>query len=178
MEPRIFIIPSDFGCMALLNPDTYQSFLDEEFSCEALMERCVEQNAERTIVAWGCAYGNWRIEVRSTPCPAPGISSFRTAITTGGRLVFSNYEELIDAAMNQDATYPFAESENWTLSLPAGTYEVTVTRHFTRATAESPEVSDQTGPHYTIALIPTENPTSEVDWFPWAPTNDEDDDDV
>jgi len=82
MDNKHFLIPADYGCLAILDPEVYSDFVSEDWSIQELKKHFIEQNEKGNLVAWGCGYGNWYLKVVFDELAEQGVQAFTSSIKT------------------------------------------------------------------------------------------------
>ena len=168
MTEKIFTIPADYGCLAILDPESYVGFVSEDWAIEGLKKHFIEQNERGALISWGCSYGNWIVKLVFGSSNETGLRSFVSGLKTNGKLLLTTYESLTMAAQFEDVSLPEAHEAEQVIEVAPGSYRVTVIQCFQTEQAESDEVFNQTTPHYIVALESANEeiaPIKEVPWF-------------
>lgn len=168
VDDKTFVVSSDYGCLALIDPKAYDSFVSENWELEQLLAHFVSQSNQSRMVAWGCVSGNWRVEIVWGNTNLSGYLEFSSQIVSSGQLLLTTYDDLTMAAQFEDVSLPEPHAAEYQFDVAAGEYCVRVVQIFDPAQAETPEVFDGTEPHYRIELTESTGPAkeiSEVAWF-------------
>ena len=168
MTKKIFTIPADYGCFAILDPESYLGFVSEDWTIQGLKKHFIEQNERGALISWGCGCGNWIVKLVFGSSNETGFRSFESGIKTNGKLLLTTYESLTMAAQFEDVTLPETHEVGQVIKVASGNYKVTVVQCFSTEEAESDKVFNQTTPHYIVSLESTNNdivPVKEVPWF-------------
>jgi hypothetical protein len=164
-----FILPSGYGCLALIDPKTYVTFVGENWQLEELIDRVVSEVNQHHAIAWGCVYGNWILEIHDSFSGITGYREVSGIIDNSEILLLAKYESLTWVAQFADNSFPLKGMEDFQLNVSPGTYLCRVIQLFPPDEAESEEVFYQKTPHFIIEL--TKNnaidvpPWSEIPWF-------------
>ncbi len=168
MSEKVFIIPADYGCLAILDPESYLGFVSEDWALEGLKKHFIEQNERGSLISWGCGYGNWIVKIVFGSSNESGFRTFESGIKTNGKLLLTTYESLTMAAQFEDVNLPEAHEVDQVIEVASGSYRVKVVQCFQTEQVESDEVFNQSTPHYIVSLEPANNdvaPVKEVPWF-------------
>lgn len=101
MNEKIFTIPADYGCLAILDSESYLSFVSEDWAIEGLKKHFIEQNECGALISWGCGYGNWIVKLFFGPSNETGFRSFESGIKTNGKLLLNNIRKFKDGCSIQ-----------------------------------------------------------------------------
>lgn len=165
---KTFIIPSDYGCLAIVDPSRYQSFVSECWTLEQLLAHFISQSIQGAMVAWGCVSGNWRVLVSFSSEPeCSGFREIRSKITSSGSLLLTNYDSLTMAAQFHDVVLPETHDQDNLFAVPAGAYTVRVIQLFDPEKAESEEVFNQVAPHFRLELLESCEGMDSIDKIAW-----------
>ncbi len=167
-----FEIPSDYGCLALINPDTFVSFINEEWLLEELVNHFISEMNQNHMIAWGCVHGNWKVEFYDKFSKISGYEESLQNIFSNGNLYLVNYDSLTYAAQFSDERLPLDEMSNFHLSVSPGHYLCRVIQLFDSSEAESEMMFYQESPHFIVELEKSEKEEDsskvhhEIPWFP------------
>ncbi|USH01091.1 hypothetical protein K6Q96_09065 [Grimontia kaedaensis] len=167
MTEYVFIVPADYGCLAILDPEKYVGFVTEDWAIEGLKKHFINQNKNGSLISWGCSYGNWIIKLTIGPSKDAGYRSFVSGFKTNSKILLTTYESLTMAAQFEDVTLPEAHEIEKVIEVQPGSYKVTVTQLFHTDQAESDEVFNQKTPHYLVSLEPVKEQVAPVMAVPW-----------
>lgn len=164
-----FVLPSDYGCIALVNPKTYATFVSEYWQLEQLLDHFISEINQYHMVAWGCVQGNWKLEIHDQLADISGYQEISGTIYSSGTLLLANYDSLTYVAQFIDERLPVRDMENYRISVDPAKYRCRVIQLFNPQQAESEEVFYQESPHFIIEIIEDETtvePWSKIPWFP------------
>ena len=103
-----YVIPADYGCLALLDLDRYVSYVGEDKAINGLRSHLVVESKKASIVAWGCPYGNWNVDVFvGSSSNQEEVRSYTGFLKTSGKLFLTDYESLMTVAQLEDNKLPF-----------------------------------------------------------------------
>ncbi|MFI2811514.1 MULTISPECIES: hypothetical protein [Microbulbifer] len=168
MTEKKLTIPADYGCLAILDPESYVGFVSEDWAIEGLKKHFIDQNKCGSLISWGCSYGNWIVKLVFGSSNEVGVRSFFSGLKTNGKLLITTYDSLTMAAQFEDVSLPEAHEVERVIEVAPGSYRVTVIQCFKTEQAESDDVFNQTIPHYIVALEPVNEeipPIKDVPWF-------------
>jgi hypothetical protein len=141
-----FTVTDDSGFLAIIDPDSYQGFVAEDWTYEALLEHFTHEMQRRSLLIWATSEdgGTWTV---TTDAPSQtGRSVTGSIVSTKGRLCITNYESLSMAAQFADVVLPEPHMADLLFDVEVGTLECTVT-----------QIHDDDrvpGPHFAISLTP------------------------
>lgn len=122
------------GIISLINAETYQTFVDEDWELEQLKEHFTEQMKQNALLVWqtnNFGGGNWKIKVTTTKSNKLAHSEFISSIeVTTEELYLADYTDLTMAAQFEDNKIPAEEHEHQKIELENGYYLVKVKRLF------------------------------------------------
>lgn len=133
-------ISDDTGFLGLIDPASYQTFIDENWTYEQIIEHFKEQMQLRRLLIWETGFeGFWRVcvEIGSSKPTAGFRSVTGPIIASTGQLLLVNYETLTMAAQYEDVTLPEKHLEHCRIGIEPGSYECQITQMF------NPESHDQ-----------------------------------
>lgn len=121
-------ITDDSGFLAIVNSDTYHSFVDENWEVSQLMHHFVHEMKNNTIVVWATgSEGEWSVSFLDKPTTKKSFREFtKTIEVTKQRLYLTNYEDLAMAAQYKDMTIPAEHNAGLVINLDKGLYAFTV----------------------------------------------------
>jgi hypothetical protein len=133
-----FSIADDSGFLAIVNPDKYKSFVNEQWELPDLMERFVDQMNDETLIIWATGSENtWTVSFVDKPSDKTATRKFdKTIEVTNGQLFLTNYEDLSIAAQFKDEKMPSVHNSSQSITLDNGKYNLTVRQLFDPATNE------------------------------------------
>ena len=163
------VIPANYGCLALLDSESYEGFVHEDWQLNQLKRHICSQAAKERIVAWGCVSGNWRIRFTIGQNPIAAVHEFSGVIRSSGNLLLTSYESLTMAAQFEDVKLPEPHEVSNLLEVPRGRFIVHVGQTFDHSQAEAEEVFEQASPHFIVSLLPGQQTISTPATIPWFP---------
>ncbi len=155
-------IPSDDGCIAIINPNRYESFFDNMPSSTDFLEQAKNGN----IFLWGVARGNWNIEISNEEVKNE-FQSESGLLVSDGKVSFVTYDELSMAGMYKEENRSLAECDTWSFDLPKGSYICTVGMMF------NPEIISEVGAieseniHFHVCLKPSQDDRIMLESISW-----------
>ena len=142
-----FTVTDDSGFLAIIDPDSYQGFVGEDWTYESLFGHFAHEMARRSLLVWATSEhgGTWTVAIGG---PSHAGNSVTGGIaSTSGRLCITDYDSLTMAAQFADVRLPEPHMADLTFDVEAGLLACTVTRlHDDDSTP---------GPHFAISLSPT-----------------------
>jgi hypothetical protein len=124
MDQLLFEIPDDSGFLALVDPDTYESFVNEDWGFDELFLHFKNQMQEQRLLIWGTgAEELWRVQVRFSTSAVRGYREVDgSLVVTNNRLLLTNYDALTMAAQFQEIILPEPQHADSVISIPTGAY--------------------------------------------------------
>jgi hypothetical protein len=150
-----FTVTDDSGFLAIIDPDSYQGFVADDWTYESLFEHFAKEMRRRSLLIWATSEhgGTWTV---TTEAPShAGRSVTGNIVSTMGRLCVTNYESLTMAAQFADVSLPEPHMADLLFNVEVGTLDCSVTQLHDDDSAP--------GPHFAISLSPA-GPLGE----PWA----------
>jgi hypothetical protein len=162
-----YLITADAG-IALFDPNTYQSFVAEDWTPDKLIAHFLKQMAERRILMWGTgAPGTWQIEVTLKGSDKKGFRELRGSIAASShKLYFIDYSSLTKAAGLADEKLVAEEMEDMAVPLEPGNYNCRIVQLYDPKKAES-AVQPQNGTHFLVELESSPTPLPPWTEVPW-----------
>jgi len=129
---KTFKITDDSGFMALVNVDTYDSFVKKDWTFDDLQERFIQEMTRGNLLIWSTGQeGCWNVSVTSDKKePSPFRSITGVIQVTQGKLFLTNYEDLSMAAQFQDEKLPQKHNAHLELGIENGWYNVQINQLF------------------------------------------------
>ncbi|MGJ1430624.1 hypothetical protein ACR79M_05230 [Sphingobacterium spiritivorum] len=146
MELKVY---DEDGIFAIVNNDTYRSFVHEDWSLEQLQSHFVREmnNLHCIVCKVSDEGGDWLLRIMTEPSSQKSYKEFKREIeVTNGRIYFVNYTDLTMAAQFDDETLPLKKQADWYMNLDNGYYEIEVRQMF-----DPEEYADE----QVIEIIPT-----------------------
>jgi hypothetical protein len=165
-EAEMFEVTDDSGFLALVDPDSYARFVDEDWTLEQLVAHFTAEMHRQRLLIWGTGLeGMWRVEVSNGRTAYQAFREIVGPITVAeGRLLLTNYETLTMVATFRDAVLPEEHDKDLLVSLPAATYNCRVLQLF-NPDEDSSALGD--GPDFVVELLrdePLSSPWEEIPW--------------
>ena len=161
---NIIKIPSDFGCIALLNPNKYDIYKKEQI---LIWDYLLDDFNESKIFVWGVPRGNWKVEVSFTSELPQGYRSIQGSIISDGNLVFMTHEELSYAAMDVNSNILNRLPGDWKLTTETGRFVCTVVQLYDPERREDESVWEEVPVHYHLSLVKSDALVPPATDFPW-----------
>ena len=130
-----FQINDEDGFIFIVNNQKYQSFVDEDWQFDPLMQHFIQQMNQQSLIIWqtnDSGGGGWNIEVIQEPYHDDNLTKFSHDIqVTNGQLFLSIYTDLTMAAQFEDERIPSKDNADLIIPLTDGFYTITVCKLFT-----------------------------------------------
>ncbi|TFF35421.1 hypothetical protein [Mucilaginibacter psychrotolerans] len=127
-------IIDDEGFIAIVNNDSYQSFVDEDWQFDQLTAHFVSQMNAGNIAIWQTCNdggGNWLLSFQEHPSATTAFRQFEQNVNvTSGALFLTNYSDLTLAAQFLDERIPARHHADLKIELENGWYKLTVRQMF------------------------------------------------
>lgn len=125
-------ITDDSGFLALVNSETYQSFVDKNWELTQLMNHFVDEMNKNSIIFWATGSENeWTVSFVDKPSNKNSFREFTKTINiTNEKMHLTNYEDLTMAAQFEDTKIPAEHNSGLTIKLNNGLYELTIRQMF------------------------------------------------
>ena len=127
-------ITDDSGFLALVNSNTYNSFLKEEWKLHLLFNHFVTQMNLCNISIWktnNSGGGYWNVNIVTEKSNLKSVREFTSKINvTHQKLYLTNFEDLSMAASYTDEKIPAQHNSDLFYKLENGLYTVTVRQFF------------------------------------------------
>lgn len=127
-----YTVTDDSGFLALVDPDSYPSFLSADWTLDQIRRHFVSQMHEKRLVIWGTGREDiWHVKVQFERSAHAGFREFSTFIRASGeRLLLTNYESLTMAAQFDDVKLPEPHDLGLLIPVRAGLYCCRVIQRF------------------------------------------------
>lgn len=127
---QLLQVSDDSGFLAIIDPDAYQGFVDENWELVQLRATMREQMAARTLLVWGTGSENtWKVDLRRGFGEVAGFrQTMGTIVSLRGRLLVTNYESLTMAAQYRDETLPQRHETDCVVTVDPGSYLCRITQ--------------------------------------------------
>lgn len=162
----MFEVTDDSGFLALVDPESYVRFVDEDWTLNQLVAHFKAEMSNQRLLIWGTgSEGFWRVEVSRARTTSNAFREIVGPITaSSGDLLLTNYESLTMAAQFRDVPFPEEHDKDLIFSLPAGTYNCRVLQLFD---PEEDIDAPADGPGFVVELLADEpiiSPWREIPW--------------
>ena len=163
----MFEVTDDSGFLALVDPDSYVRFVDEDWTLDQLVGHFKAEMSRRRLLIWGTGLeGSWRVDVAFERAPAAAFREIVGPVTSStGRLLLTNYETLTMAAQFQDVALPEEHDRDLLISLPAATYDCRILQLFN---PDEDMAATGDGPDFIVELLAIENSSAAWEKIPWS----------
>ena len=160
---QTILIPSNYGCIALLNPKRY-TFLREDgiLYTEDLLD---DYNSEK-IFLWGVPRGNWKVKIDFSVEIPQGFRSLKGCLVSDGELCFYTYDDLNVFAVGNATSKMTEMPEEWTLPVKEGRYVCTVVQLYDPQRWDDNSVWNEPL-HYHLSLVESAEQVEPAKDFPW-----------
>ncbi len=167
-EPaRRLKITDDSGFLAIINSESYKSFVDENWELIQLMNHFITEMNNKNIIFWATGMQNkWTVTfVHESPSDKKSFREFTSTINvTNERFYLTNYEDLTMSAQFEDTKMPAKHNSDLTIKLENGLYNLTIRQLF------DPEDYDYEADgkvNFEIVMQKTEIETEKIDKIYW-----------
>lgn len=131
----MIITINDFdGIISLVNSETYNSFVSEDWEIEQLKNHFIDEMNSDSIIVWqtnNFGGDNWKVELKTIESDKIAHSEFTKSIeVTNGKLYLADYTDLTMAAQFNDFSIPIKGHEKQVFEIENGKYEVKIKRLF------------------------------------------------
>jgi hypothetical protein len=125
-------ITDDSGFLAIVNAETYNSFVDENWELIQLMNHFIDEMKSNTIIFWGTGLANeWTVSFVDKPSNNSAFREFTQTINvTNEQLYLTNYEDLTMSAQFEDTKIPAEHHADLAIQLENGLYYLKVRQMF------------------------------------------------
>lgn len=166
---KILEISDDSGFMGLVNVETYDSFVSENWGFDDLRERFIREMNRCTMLFWSTGReGLWNVRITTDKEEHKPFRTIRGKISvTDEKLFLINYEDLSMAAQFQNEKLPLRHNADLGLRIENGNYNVKINQLF-NPDSLMPEDDDKV--HFEIVIEKTlagEVGTNKFDRIPW-----------
>ncbi|NBA75142.1 hypothetical protein GOQ04_06265 [Emticicia sp. ODNR4P] len=125
-------ISDDSGFLAIVNSESYQSFVDEDWQLTQLAEHFVNEMNNKSLVIWSTGLPSiWVVSFVDRPIhknPFREITS--TIAVTEGKLYLTNFEDLSMSAQFEEVKIPAPHHTDLAITLENGLYNLTIRQLF------------------------------------------------
>lgn len=170
MTPCQYEITDDSGFLGLVDPSSYRSFVDANWTLDQLVRHFKAEIKEQRLAIWGTGReGIWRVEVRFCRSSESGFREHTTLLrASAGHFLLANYETLTMAAQFEDVQLPEAHDITSLISLAPGLYSCRIVQRFD---PESVATLRDNGADFIIELCLAEGIVTSEEWpsgIPWS----------
>ncbi len=154
MDTRSFEVIDGSGFLAIVDPDTYEAFVAEEWTFAQLELHFRTQMAAECMLIWDTSRPDtWEVRVCFSSTGARGLREVvGPIVTTQGRLLLTSFDSLSMAAQFADVTLPESHEADQVLIIPAGKYYCRVVQNCTPGVFVE-DTKPQEGADFVIELI-------------------------
>jgi hypothetical protein len=170
MTAPVYEAIDDSGFLALIDPDAYVGFVDENWSFEQLCEHFLSQMREHHLLIWDTGMEFvWRVCVALKPVEQSGFREVSGFITsTDGWLLLTSYDSLTMAAQFEDVTLPEPQERNLLFRVEPGMYRCRIVQLHNHDYIPEPDSGiEDAEVHYIIELLRSQEPTEPWSAIPW-----------
>ncbi len=122
------------GIISLVNSETYNSFVAENWELEQLKKHFIDEMNSDSIIVWqtnNFGGDNWKVDLRTDESEEIAHSEFTKSIqVTNGKLYLADYTDLTMAAQFNDYSIPAKGHEMQVFEIENGKYQVKIKRLF------------------------------------------------
>lgn len=159
-------ITDDSGFLAVVNSDTYLSFVDENWDLPLIIEHVITEMNHQHIIIWANGpEDEWIVSFTNQSSGQKSFREFHSTITvTNEKLYLTNFEDLTMAAQFKNEKIPSNCNSDLAIPLENGQYLVTVRQLF------DPEnyMNNENGRiHFEIVFQITDHVTENIDRIFW-----------
>lgn len=159
-------ITDDSGFLAIVNSNTYLSFVDENWDLPLIIEHFIAEMNHQHIIFWATgAEDEWIMSFSNQSSGQKSFREFSSIITvTNEKLYLTNFEDLTMAAQFRDEKVPSNNNSDLAIPLENGQYLVTVRQLF------DPEnyMNNENGQvNFEIVLQIADQETEKIDRIFW-----------
>lgn len=159
-------ISNDSGFLAIVNSDTYQSFVGEDWQFSQLMKHFIDEMNNLNIIFFATgSQSNGIIALVEKSSNKKAFREFTSTIkVTDRKLYLTNYEDLTMSAQFEDIKIPAKHNADLIIKLENGLYDLTVRQLF------DPEEDDTrlVGKiNFEIVIQRTEKETDKINQIYW-----------
>jgi hypothetical protein len=166
---NLYEVSDDDGFLGLLDPDAYAGFVGE-WTVDTLLAQLQTQMRERRLLLWGTGREDiWRVRVELGTTPPRGFREVTGPIvSTGGRLLLTDWGAITMAATYSDTRLPEPHDRKLLVEVPPGAYRCTVVQ------IDDPDADIRNDPYlqpnadFVVVLTRTDEPQPPWSEIPWA----------
>ncbi|WP_426475891.1 DUF6386 family protein [Chryseobacterium balustinum] len=159
-------ISDDSGFLAIVNSNTYKSFVDEDWQLNQLMKHFVDEMNNKNIVFWATGnQSNWTVSFVDKSDNKNAFRQFTSTINvTNGKLYLTNYDDLTMSAQFEDTKIPAEHNSDLIIKLENGHYNLTIRQLFN---PEDYDYEPDSKVNFEILIQKTEIETEKIDKIYW-----------
>lgn len=159
-------ISDDSGFLAIVNSDTYKSFVDEDWQLNQLMKHFVDEMNNKNIIFWATGnQSNWTVSLVDKSESKKAFREFTSTINvTDGKLYLTNYDDLTMSAQFEDTKIPAEHNSDLIIKLENGLYNLTIRQLFD---PEDYNYEADAKVNFEIVMQKTEKETNKIDKVYW-----------
>jgi hypothetical protein len=120
------------GFIAVVNPNKYLSFVDENWEFPQLLNHFVEEMNKQSLIIWSTGLQNtWTVLFSNTPSDQKAFREIsKSIIVTDEHLFLTNYEDLSMAAQFPEEKIPSSHNSILAIKLNNGNYIFSIRQMF------------------------------------------------
>ncbi len=162
----IYKVTDDSGFLGIINPDLYQSFVDENWEFDQLFAHFKMEIKKKNLLLWGTGgEGIWKVEVRNEISKEKGMRQFEGFIkVTQEMLCLTNYESLTMAAQFSDVKLPEKHQQDLNIIMKNGLYQCRIVQLFNPADMSKKGISYDFLVEFAKVLT-GENNWEQIPWY-------------
>lgn len=129
----MYSVVDDGGFIAILDPNAYHSFIDEDSTTYHILRgHLIAQMQRKSILVWGTGLASeWRVNVVVGRSAAEGYREVTGPLRVADRyLCLSDYYTLFGAAMNESVSLPPANQRSLYIEVESGVYQCRVVQMY------------------------------------------------
>jgi hypothetical protein len=164
-------ISDDSGFLALVDPDAYQSFVDEDWSFSQLLDHFKAEMSAHHLLIWATGREDvWRLQITTTAWSCGYRAVTGSIVTMKGRLLLTNYDDLTLAAQFREVLLPQLHQTGQVCTISPGAYSCRIVQ--TVAPGQTMSLSTRVEPDFVIELRPIVRPEGIWLTIPWFEVSD------
>ncbi len=120
----LFEVTDDSGFIGILNPASYESFVDGKWELEQLFDHFIEEIRKNNLLLWGTGLeAMWQVEVRNKISQEKGFREIQGFINvTASTLCLTSYDSLTMGAQFPDVKLPEDHDKDLLIPFNNGLY--------------------------------------------------------
>ena len=158
-------ITDDSGFIGIVNADTYQSFVSEDWELAQLFNHFVNEMNKDHLILWSTGAENiWAVAFVDKPSHRKAFREFQKTIeVTDGKIFLTNYEDLTMAAQYSYQQIPAKHNADLHIQLDNGKYNLKIRQLF-----DPQDYDDDSELHFEIVIqLETNSSVQKVDKVMW-----------